>query len=129
MAGGMALTAGQLASMRETQQDHHPDVCKVERIQRTADGKGGWTTGSPLVVYAEAPCTATPGVELVISGQADRGLEAEQWVVTFPWGYDIQDEDLLTFEDRQMQVKDAKRDKSNGTALRCNAEIVEGVPW
>ncbi len=127
--GALKLTSGQLTAMRQTQQDHHPDVCKVQRLQRTADGKGGWTTGTPLTVYADAPCTATPGAEMQLGGQAGRGLEIELWVVTFPHDYDVQDDDVLTFSDKQMQVKDAKATKSNKTALRCNAEIIEGVPW
>lgn len=129
MAGALKLMAGQLTAMRQTQQDHHPDVCKVERLVRVADGKGGWTTGTPMTVYGAAPCTATPGAEMTAGGQAGRGLEIEQWVITFPWGYTVQDDDVLTFGDKQMQVKDAKTVKSNGTALRCNAEIIEGVPW
>jgi len=129
MAGGMALTSGQLAAMRTTQQDHHPDTVQVQRLVRSTDGMGGWTTDTPIVVYAAAPCTITPGVELQLIGQADRGLEMEQWVVTFPWGYDVQDDDVLTYGAVQMQVKQAKQDKSNGTALRCNAEVIEGVPW
>ena len=125
----LALTPWQLESMRQTQRSHYPDVCKVERLVRTPDGKGGWTTGTPTVIYQALPCTLTPGAEVKAGGQADRGLEIEQWVMTCDWGSDVQDEDVLTFGDRQLQVMDAKRDKSNATALRCNAKIVEGVPW
>lgn len=131
MSGYLALTDWQLEEMRQTQQAHHPETVKVERLVRTPDGKGGWTTGTPTLIYQDAPCTITPGVELRISGQADRGLEVENWMVTFPWGYDIQDEDVLTYgeDEIQLQVLNAKWDKSNGTALRCTAQRVEGNPW
>ena len=104
--GHLALTDWQLAQMQETQAAHFPDEVKVERLVRTPDGKGGWTTGTPTVIYYAVPCTITPGAEVQATGQADRGLEIEQWVVTFAWGTDVQDDDVLTYgpEQRQLQV-------------------------
>lgn len=125
----LALTAYQLQSMRQTQDSHYPDSVKVERLVRVADSKGGFTTGTPAVIYTDLPCTITPGAEMKAGGQADRGLEMELWTMTCSWGSDVQDDDLLTYAGRQLQVLDAKRDKSNGTALRCNAKIVEGATW
>jgi len=131
MAGGLALTSAQLTAMRQSQQDHHPDLVTITRLQRAADGKGGWTTGTALTVAKDVPCTITPGAEVMLGGQADRGLEIEQWMVTFPWGTDVQDEDVLEWsaESIQLQVSNAKVAKSNGTAVRCTAEVVDGVPW
>jgi len=123
----------QLESMRQTQVASFPDVVDIYRLVRTADGKGGFTTAdfNNSQVNDEVPCTITPANQMVAGGQADRGLELEKWTVTFPWGTDVQDGDVLVWhkESVQLQVEDAQSSKTRGTAVRCTAEKVKGAPW
>ena len=125
------LSPYDLRMMRDTQEAHHPDVVAILRLVRAVDGKGGFTTGTPTTIYAERACTITPGVQVEKGGQADRGLEVEMWTVTFPWGTDVQDGDVLDWaaEGIELQVVDAKVSKSRGTAVRIMADKVKGDPW
>jgi hypothetical protein len=123
------LSAAQLEAMRSTQVSHLPDLVTITRQNRAPDGKGGFKKAAPTVVAADVACAIAPLQQMVAGGQADRGLEIEKWVVTFEWATDVQDGDVLewTAENIQLQVEDAKVSKSNGTAVRCTAELVKGV--
>ncbi len=117
--------------MRETQEGHFEDTCTIKRLTRTADGKGGFTTPAADIVATAVPCSFSHTAQLVVGGQADRGLEVEKWIVTLPWGTDVQDADILELDlaGVQVQVEDAKVSKTRGTAVRCTAEDVKGLPW
>ncbi len=123
------LSEAQLESMRATQEDHLPDVLTITRMNRVSDGKGGWKAAAPTTIASDVPCAVVVMQQMVAGGQADRGLEIEKWTVTFEWGTDVQDGDVLewTAESIQLQVEDAKVSKSNGTAVRCTAELIKGV--
>jgi len=129
--GHLYLDAHQLRQMRETQEAHFQDVATIKRITRTPDGKGGWVTGALSTIASDVPCTFTPAQQLVAGGQADRGLEMEKHTITFPWGTDVQDADVIELSawSLQIQIEDAKHSKTRGTAVRCNAEDVKGNTW
>ena len=115
-----------LEQMQATQTAHMPDTVAISRIVRAADGLGGFTTGASTVVDAAAACSVSHSTQVEKGGQADRGLEVEQWTVTFPWGTDVQDGDVLTYGAIVLQVVDAKVSKTRGTAVRCTADVVKG---
>lgn len=122
------LDAFQLQSMQDTQEASFPDRVRISRIVRTADGKGGFTTGTNSVIHDEVPASITPAQQLAMGGQADRSLEVEKWTVRMPWGTTVQDGDLIYWnvEDISLQVEDAKVSKTRGTAVTCMAEKVKG---
>jgi hypothetical protein len=121
----------QLHSMRSQQTESFPDLVDIKRLVRTADGKGGFSTGVPDVIADEVPASITPAQQMMAGGQADRGLELEKWTVRLPWGTDVQDGDVLEWakEGIQLQVENAKVSKTRGTAVTCSAEVVKGAPW
>ena len=122
------LDAFQLQSMQDTQEASFPDRVRISRIVRTADGKGGFATGTPSIIHDEVPASITPAQQLAMGGQADRSLEVEKWTVRMPWGTTVQDGDLIYWnvEDISLQVEDAKVSKTRGTAVTCMAEKVKG---
>lgn len=119
----------QLYCMRDMQLKSYPDLVDVYRLSRVADGKGGFSPAQRSLVVDEVACTITPAQQLVMGGQADRGLEVEKWTVRLPWGTDVQDADLLHWasEGIWLQVEDAKVSKTRGTAVSCMAEKVKGA--
>ena len=130
---GDYLDPWQLESLRQTQVAGFPDRSNIHRLVRASDGMGGWTTADPdsSQVSAGNPCSITPGAQLQTGGQADRGLELENWTITFPWETDVQDGDVVEWvkEGKQFTIINAKTSRTRGTAVRCTAEIVKGAPW
>lgn len=118
------ISAAALAKARAQVESTLTDTITVQRVTRTADGKGGWTE-------AWTTREATTGridplarvVQIAEAGKAE-ALRVE-WQITLRWDANIQVGDRLLINGTAYEIRQAQFEHSSLVCKRCGVAVVK----
>jgi len=102
-----------------------PELVTIKRRVMQSDGFGGNTVMGLTTIATDVPARITPSQVMAMGGQGDRALELEKWNIRVPVDTNIQDRDLLVWDEQEIMVEEVKSPRSYATAISAIGEIVK----
>lgn len=112
------ITDGEIASIREAQEEFMPDSGIIKRREFFGDQEQEYFPTDGVV----RPACVTPGFgiwRLV----ADRFAGITAYTITMHWDVDIQAGDIFISDNRVFEIRDVKSPESYVTAKQCLADL------
>lgn len=116
------LTAGEIATLRSTQNQAMPDTGVIIRDNLTADGMGGFTRGTVAAGTVNGRLLPTGGYSSNEGLGAAQPLSVSKYWWTVPYNTDIAVADIVQVGGQLVRVLEVNLDAGWETAKRCKVE-------